>query len=73
MLINEDIHFFRYFKHGNVQNRILLNDFNVTKERCCYGYPLTKGNKIANEYFWECHDFCFSENRNGISQTYTKL
>ena len=45
----------------------------VTKESCFYGYPVTRENKMANEYFWECHALCFSENRKGISQTYPKI
>ena len=28
---------------------------------------------MANEYFWECHAVCFSENRKGISQIYQKM
>ena len=45
----------------------------VTKQICCYGYPVTKENKMANKYFWECHALCFSENRKGISQIYAKI
>ena len=35
--------------------------------------PITKKNKIANEYFGEFHALCFSENRNEISRIYPKL
>ena len=45
----------------------------VTKESCCYGYPVTKENKMANEYLRECHALCFIENRKGISQIYRKI
>ena len=39
----------------------------VTKESCCYGYPVTKGNKSANEYSRKLHTFYSSGNRNRIS------
>ena len=45
----------------------------VTEESCCYGYPVTKENKMANEYLGECHALCFIENRKGISQMYPKI
>ena len=61
----------------NVPNRMFLECFKgltkVTKEICCYGYPVTKEKQTANEYFLECHALYFSENRNGISQIYPKL
>ena len=46
MLNNKDIQFFRCFKHGKLPNRMFLECFiglnGVTKESCCYGYPVTK-------------------------------
>ena len=61
----------------NVPNRMFLKSFigltKVTNLRCCYGYSVTKENKMANQYFWECHAHCFSENRKGISQIYPNI
>ena len=45
----------------------------VNKESCCYGYPVTKENNMANEYLGECHALCFIENRKGISQIFPKI
>ena len=43
MLNNKDIQFLRYFKHGNVLNRMFLESLiGLTKESCCFGNPVNK-------------------------------
>ena len=62
----------------NVPNRMFLECFicltGVTKESCCYGYPVTKENtKWQMNIFGKCHALCFIENKKGISQISPKI
>ena len=61
----------------NIPNRMFLEYFlglaKVTKESCCYGYPVTKEKENGKSIFWGYHALCFSENRKGIYQIYPKI